>query len=457
VTRRPKIKRAIGIVRVSRRAGRKGENFVSPKDQRGRVKGECERENLSLLRIEDEIDVSGRTPLAKREVLLAAVEAVEAGEADVIVAAYFDRLARSLQVQQEVVSRVEAAGGQVLAVGFGEISNGTATQWITSGILGLVNEFVVRQGAEKSAEAQVDAIARGVPPSRLPPGICKVQVPKGHPDYGRVEPDPETAPHISAAYQLRADGATVDAVRVYLRAHGIERSFHAVCNILSNPLYLGEIHFGDYEPNLAAFEPPVVDRDLWNQVQRIKVPRGRRAKSDRLLARLAVLRCASCGARMVVGDRKKNGRPFYRCPPTGDCTHRAAISAEVAEATVVEHTRAALANRKGRASVADNARRAEAELARHQDALDAAIRAFSVVSGEQAAVEKIGELREARDNAQVRVDHLGPTRPSLVIDGAADWDRLALDGKRKLIRLTVAEALVRPGRGTDRIAVELVG
>jgi hypothetical protein len=79
------------------------------------------------------------------------------------------------------------------------------------------------------------------------------------------------------------------------------------------------------------------------------------------------------------------------------------------------------------------------------------------LEGEQAAAERIAELGAARDNAQARVDHLGPSRPSLVIDGAKDWDRLALDGKRKLIRLTVAEALVSPGRGPDRIAVELVG
>lgn len=62
------------------------------------------------------MDVSGGTPLEQRAGLRQAVEAVEAGSADVIVAAYFDRLVRSLAVQGEVVTRVEAAGGSVLAV-----------------------------------------------------------------------------------------------------------------------------------------------------------------------------------------------------------------------------------------------------------------------------------------------------------------------------------------------------
>ena len=39
---------------------------------------------------------------------------VEAGEADHIVVAYFDRLVRSLKVQLEVIERVEQAGGEIL-------------------------------------------------------------------------------------------------------------------------------------------------------------------------------------------------------------------------------------------------------------------------------------------------------------------------------------------------------
>jgi ThiF family/Resolvase, N terminal domain len=44
--------------------------------------------------------------------LLKAIELVEAGEADHIVVAYFDRLVRSLRVQLEVIERVERAGGR---------------------------------------------------------------------------------------------------------------------------------------------------------------------------------------------------------------------------------------------------------------------------------------------------------------------------------------------------------
>ncbi|MDX6680050.1 MAG: Resolvase, terminal domain [Solirubrobacteraceae bacterium] len=52
-----------------------------------------------------------------------AVAAVEAGAADVIVAAYFDRLVRSVRVREELATRSESAGGQVLAVDVGRITN----------------------------------------------------------------------------------------------------------------------------------------------------------------------------------------------------------------------------------------------------------------------------------------------------------------------------------------------
>ena len=75
-----------------------------------------------------EIDVSGRLPLSKRPGLLAAIEMIEAGRADQLLVAYFDRLVRSLKVQLEVIERVEGAGGEIFALDHGKLTNGTAAQ-----------------------------------------------------------------------------------------------------------------------------------------------------------------------------------------------------------------------------------------------------------------------------------------------------------------------------------------
>lgn len=72
---------------------------------------------------------------------------------------------------------------------------------------------------------------------------------------------------------------------------------------------LGELRFGDLvTPNS---HPAIVPPDIWRAVQRMRSPRGRRAKSERLLARLGVLRCGSCGARMVIGSTDQNGKHYY--------------------------------------------------------------------------------------------------------------------------------------------------
>src|SRR5450759_2526917 len=129
---------AIGIVRVSRVAGREGDSFVSPVEQRERIEAECKREGLRLLRIEEELDVSGGSALAKRPGLIKAVEAVEAGEASVIVAAYFDRLYRSLDVQAQVGKRVEDAGGRILTVDAGYVGQGTSSEWLNATVRGMM-------------------------------------------------------------------------------------------------------------------------------------------------------------------------------------------------------------------------------------------------------------------------------------------------------------------------------
>ncbi|MBV8712881.1 MAG: zinc ribbon domain-containing protein, partial [Solirubrobacterales bacterium] len=106
----------------------------------------------------------------------------------------------------------------------------------------------------------------------------------------------------------------------------------------------GELH------NPHAHEPIVKDRAMFDRVQRRTVSRGRQAKSERLLARLVVLRCGTCGSRMVINSDSGS----YRCGDTSAnrCRRRAAVKADRVEALVVDAVRAhsATANPHPRAS-----------------------------------------------------------------------------------------------------------
>jgi DNA invertase Pin-like site-specific DNA recombinase len=450
-TRAPS-RRAVGVVRVSRVGDRNGERFVSPAEQRERIASACERDGLELVDVLEELDVSGGAPLARRPGLRRAVELVEQGEAEVVVVAYLDRLVRSLGVRAEVVDRVEKAGGAILAVDVGQVTNGSAGQWLSGTLLGAVSEYARRVTAERTADAKRRAVERGVPPfPNIPPGYRQAK-------DGRLEPHPKQAAVVAEAFRLRADGATVMEVREHLRRYGIERSYHGVQALLGSRIVLGELRFGQtVNPDS---HPAIVDSGTWQRVQRMRSPRGRRPKSERLLARLGVLRCGTCGSRMVTGTTVQNGKTygFYRCPPVGDCPRRVTISADVAERVVVDRVRELLEGVSGTATIADGTTEAERELASREQELEAAVLAFSGLEDVDAARERLTAMRDERDRARDRVDELRAAAvPAVTICASGDWDLLTLEEQRALIRAVVQRADVAPGRGPDRVSVHPVG
>jgi hypothetical protein len=308
---------AIGIVRVSRRGERAGARFVSPVEQRGKIEEACKRDGLRLAAVHEEIDVSGGTPLERREGLRAAVEAPV-----------------------------------------------------------------------------------------VPPGYLRAE-------DGVLEPDPELAPVVLRAFELRAEGATIREVREHLRANGIDRAYSVVKDLLANRIYLGEVNFGKLS-NLGAHEP-IVSPALFDAVQRARAPRGRRAKSERLLA----------------------------------------ISARVVEPVVWEATKERWRDLVGRASLDEDASEAEQAAEASQADFEAAIRAFARFSEEPAARERLDELRRIRDADREHADHLRDRHSALSVT-VEDLDLMSVPERRRLIRATVAAALVMPGRGADRIRLELL-
>jgi site-specific DNA recombinase len=439
----------VGIVRVSR----VGEDAVSPLEQRERIASTCERDGFELLDTLEGLDVSGGAPLARRHGLRAAVEMVEAGVVDLLIVAYFDRLVRSLAVQSQVVERVERAGGAILAVDVGRVTNGSAGQWLSGTMLGAVSEYHRCVTSERTADAKRRAIAEGRPTfPNVPPGYRKRE-------DGRIEPHPEEATIVADAFRLRANGATVLEVRDFLRASGIDRSFHGTQSLLTSRIVLGELRFGELV-NVDS-HLPIVPLDVWQKVQKMRSVRGRRAKSGRLLSRLGILRCATCGGRMVVASQDQHGKRYYmyRCSPLGDCPRRVAISATIVEDVIVEETKRLIADMKGTATMADGIADAELALERSEQELDAAVRAFSGLEDVAATRERLLELRDARDRARDRFDELqDAARPAVTVTASGDWDSLTLEERRALIRAVIDRVEVAPGgRGRDRVTIHTRG
>jgi DNA invertase Pin-like site-specific DNA recombinase len=442
--------RAIGIIRVSQRDD---ETSHSPETQ-ARAMLKLARDRGWLLRPDDILDendisngnVSGGADLSDRPGLCHAVEAIERGEAGVIVAERFDRFFRDLDVQREVISRVEAAGGRMVTAA-GEISHATAEAELNANLNGSIAQYMRRTAKERSWAAVEVAIEEGkIPWSQTAPGYTRRD--------GRLAPDPGLRTVVADAFATRLGGATIEEVRSFLRSHGIERSIHGTTHLLRDRLYLGEIHFGSHTPNLQAHEP-IVEREVFDAVQRMVVPRGRRGKSDRLLARLGVLRCAECNARMTVVHNKA-GYASYRCPST-DHKPRPAIAAHAVEDLVAESVKSALDDLEGRASTDAAGRQARADADRAQDALDSALHGFAAagVMREPSAIERLAELREARDRTRECAERMADSARALTVTAAKDWHRLTLEEQRGLVRAVVERVQVGRGRGLDRVAIEL--
>ena len=199
-------RRAVGIIRVSEQGDRPNDRLASPDTQRERIEAECKRQGFGLVAMHEGIDEKGSVSLRKREGLRIAVEAVEAGQADVIVAAYFDRLFRSIETQTEVLRRVEASGGKVLSVDVGAISHDSAAQWLNATQHGMMSEYFSRLTREKSADGQRLAVEKGRCPFPAIPGYQRG-------DDGVLALDPVEAPVVAEAFRMRAAGRTIREIK----------------------------------------------------------------------------------------------------------------------------------------------------------------------------------------------------------------------------------------------------
>ena len=272
--------------------------------------------------------------------------------------------------------------------------------------------------------------------------------------------EPAAAKVVLQAFKRRDQGASLLEIQAFLAENGIERALSGVAWMLRSRMYLGEIHFGELH-NTRAHEAIVKDRALFERVQRRRVSRGRQAKSDRLLARLGVLRCGTCGSRMVINSDSGS----YRCGDTSAdrCRRRAAVKADRVEEMVLDAVRAysATADADGRASRRQQIREADEAIERASAGLDDTIRQLGELGllGRAASRETLEKLTTALDDAHAARARLGDAGESNTI-GPDDIDKLREPAKRlaawrRLITDTVESVTVAPAMTADGLPSRL--
>jgi hypothetical protein len=253
-------------------------------------------------------------------------------------------------------------------------------------------------------------VARGVyPHPKIPVGYVRGE-------NGVLVVEPAAARVVVQAFKGRDRGASLVEIQALLAGNGIERALSGVAWMLRSRMYLGEIHFGELH-NTHAHDAIIKDRGLFERVQRRTVSRGRQAKSERLLARLGVLRCGTCRSRMVINSDSGS----YSCGDTSAnrCQRRAAVKADRVEAIVLDALRAysATADAPRRNSRKRQIREADEAIERANADLDGTIRQLGELGllGRPASQETLEKLTTALDDAHAARARLGDRGESNII------------------------------------------
>jgi DNA invertase Pin-like site-specific DNA recombinase len=436
--------RWLGYTRVSR-VGDRAERLISPELQQERISAYAKAHGLQVEMLEPELDVSGGK--AERPVLDAAIERVEAGGAAGIIVAQLDRLSRlSLADVHKVIERIEAAGGQVVAVAENFDVSTPEGEWTRDVFLGM-GRMQLRRYSDQFAAAKSKAVRESIWPTNTPPRGYRLRHRKAGGD-GRLHVDREAARKVVRAFEARAAG---EPWRVVAEILGV--GYSGAAKVIRNRAYLGEIALrvnGEVVVNEDAHEP-IVTRDLFEAAQIVHARPARGVHGPALLAGL--VRCFSCQRTMT--PDLAHGQRSYRC--RGHASgRRCSAPAWISQARLEPYVESAvLAHLRAEVRVAPRAEEtesAERELAEAEAEVRAYAEATRVadVGPEHFAAgmrSRIGQVERAREALGRTRGDAGPESA----DALDAWAELSVEDRRAVLARVLGVVWVRRGRG---IAVE---
>jgi site-specific DNA recombinase len=440
--------RLIGYIRVSRIAGREGESFISPQLQKERIEALAAAQGHIVTDWREDLDQPGSK--WERPGFQAALEAVEAGEADGIAVARLDRFARSVADAARAVERLEAADGVLVAVDLG-MDTSTSAGRLMRNVLMALAEFELERVRENWTAAGSHAATRGVHVCRIPPTGYR----RRGDDDARLEFDPEAAPVVRELFRRRGAGAPWSELCDLLderlpRPNGGKWQRSTVSNMLRRRTYLGEARGGGVVNTDA--HPPLVTRQEFEAAQIVEVDgrHGRSPDGGALLAGL--VRCASCGNTLTRISNGARGYRNYRCRKrngNGICEAPAGISIARADEYVEGEFLAAIE----REPVSARGKPADGTLEQALAALEAAERELSEyqsanlisVIGKEAFVEGITQRQQAADAARRALREANSASPLEGIRNLRElWPDLDVRERRQLLGSVLDRVVVTP-------------
>lgn len=445
-------------VRVSRKNGRDGEGYISPKVQREAIERWAEYKGVTIAEWHVDEDESGGTH--DRPGLKRAVERCLNRQTGGVVSWKIDRFSRNTEEGLRELRTLDSVSAR-LAFVVEDLDTGTTYGRMIYTILLAVSEAFLGNITAGLAAAQLHAVERGAFVGPTPFGYLRIKD-KRDERVGCLVEDPKWGPVVRAAFKVAArDG--MDATVEYLREHAPHRQWRTdeVRKLMRSRAYLGEawITVGEKgnrkrRTNHVA-HVALAELTVWTQAQ--TDPRPRRANGAYPLSGIAT--CADCGESLKGGLQTVPGRTpsrRYRCTNKA-CPGEMSIAADALE----NHVRAILRADATDASISlarpggDDREAAEAALHQAESnrrRLSSNVDMLASMSDEDAAA-MMGELALDVDAAAERYRAAcaasSPRERRWVADELGDPEHLALAASDVL-------GVIAIGRGRRAITSRVV-
>ncbi len=449
-----------GYVRVSQVAGRSGDRFQSPAEQRDTINAWAKAHGVKIAMIHEDLDRSGGTMI--RPGMDAALERIARGKSSGIVVARIDRFARTVVGGLLTIQTLDEQGARVVSVAE-SIDPATPVGRAMLGLLLIMAEWQRDLAEEALTASQARAVAAGRYPGKTPYGYRR--------DDGRVVIDPDTSKVVRRVFELRAAGMGWRAIADTLTREKVPTSLGrsawaptTVSGIIQSRAALG-VWRGPRGGYLEDAWPAIVTPDLWEAANAVKgTTDSSRQHHDRLLAGIA--RCAACRSTL---KRSVNPHGFvsYGCTTIGCANKGMTVGAAVLDEYVT-----ALVDERLAGIATESAPSEDLELGALVAAREAAAREFELwrddtemreILGdvdyraglkERARVRDAADLALAAHHAQHRSGILVPLTGERAVQRLADLD---WEDRRRVVQAYLHSVWVRRSKVRGLAARRHVG
>jgi site-specific DNA recombinase len=450
-----------GYVRVSRVMGREGDSFVSPDEQRRKIKEWAKLRGVKIAKWHEDLDVSGAK--TSRPGLDAMLARIESGATDGVVVAKLDRLSRlGIQDALKLVEKIHGYGGSIAAIDLGIDPTTPTGKLLLTFMLGLA-EWERERLTDEWEAVRRRAHSDGVHLAPVPVGYLREDGSRS-----KLVSDPATAPLIREAFRRRARGESLQPLTEFLQESGIAISKSGVRGLLQNRTYLGEASGARKGERLAGAHEPLITVDEFEavQVRKGSAPiRNGTVAAQGMLTR--IIRCAGCGKAISVGGGATSARYFCRGhSAAGPCSAPAAAMVRLVDDFVREAITTALVDGtlKATADAIRRYNRARDAVTKAQSDFDALADAKLLAQFGPKRLAVMAEQQRAVLGAAKQALAEIPRPETAVEPDSLLWDKWSIDEERAFARQVISEVrLRRGGKGRygppihERVAIRWAG